>query len=104
MDALFVAMWICGLMTKLSMDLSLSSLCCRHISPRVKKWPILPVAAVSGAVSLMICYNKTMQNLFFSLQLFLPVLLLTLGAIPVLLLILHFLQEKADGERREDRC
>ncbi len=94
MDALFVAMWICGLMTKLSMDLSLSSLCCRHISPRVKKWPILPVAAVSGAVSLMICYNKTMQNLFFSLQLLLPVLLLTLGAIPVLLLILHFCRKK----------
>ena len=96
MDALFVAMWIWGLMTKLSMDLSLSPLCCRHISPRVKKWPILPIAAISGIISLMICYNQAVQSLFFSLQLLLPILVLTLGVIPIVLLILCLHRKKQE--------
>lgn len=98
MDALFVAMWICGLLIKLSMDLSFGSLCCRHISHRVKKWPIFPMAGIIGFLSLLICYFQNMQSIFFSLQLLFPVLLLGWIFIPVLLLILHFLVKNKAGK------
>lgn len=96
MDALFIAMWICSLLAKLSMDLfsvKMGMDCMGHFF-QGRRWPVWVLAAAIGGISLFICRYVELQKIFFGLELLLPATAVATIGIPLVLQIVACIRKK----------
>ena len=101
MDTLFIAMWVFGLLAKLSMNLITLQMSFQGRKRR-KKWPVFCAAAAASALALLICQFVELQQLFFGLWLLLPATGITAVGIPLFLLLVSGWKGRKRGVTYEE--